>query len=157
MLSMTELSSDTLSKPAPTYTSILPQEGSLTSSNAALPNPLSHGGPTNRSMNGAGATPGQHYALSPGPFRPPMSAAYSHRPYDLPVISAVQLPSYHDVAHSRGQYMSGQGQIANAQMAMIPQGHKRAYRQRRKEPSCDACRERKVKVGRSSAFQSSPL
>ncbi|KAL9615196.1 MAG: hypothetical protein Q9167_000403 [Letrouitia subvulpina] len=63
---------------------------------------------------------------------------------DLPELGP---PPFHDFGQSGGSNVARSGDIPRhfSPVGGI-QGQKRAYRQRRKDPSCDACRERKVKV-----------
>ena len=113
------------------------------------------------------------------PLAPPRGAGLEQNPYQLPRL---QLPSaaaqpWGSLHRTAGPMMvsPGGGQpalfeslpattpahpgipaLAAAQLSVARlHAQKRAYRQRRKDPSCDACRERKVKVRRVHSPSSS--
>ena len=86
------------------------------------------------------------YHTSPQGPNLPLASSYP-RSYE-PVSVSPREPSgmLTDPYHQNDTRSETSGSTAVHLVSANQQPHKRAYRQRRKDPSCDACRERKVKV-----------
>ena len=147
---MTDQVLNSAHRPPPLYPQAFPHNMSTAPPGATpLPSPLTPGtgisssGPTSKPSSGSGPMQSQHVSLPPASAT--RLAGYVQSYHSALTSPGVSLPGYAEIGHSHGSLVPTMYSDSNATGPNL-QGQKRAYRQRRKDPSCDACRERKVKV-----------